>query len=543
MSNKKTVLFVGIGLFATVFILYFISLSGVNTKETKSITKKSIDSSYNFKFNQVDKYDIEFKQNSDITFNNMMKQNLVLKAFLYVKVKKIDKDNVWLMIQLTDINITSAHLNSLLIKKLTKVYSRFFLVNILKNGNIRKVIYPANKENYGGIEQFLDYLSVINMPYSYYEKEQTDKLGTYKSIYVKNDFDINKSIEKYFTVFSNLYSNIKIVKSKFDVKIDKNGNWINSIYGQNHIKIYDDKKVVIENNNVLSFVKDNTNLDKNLQIFNENEDIQTIKKQLVKQANSDKSIYSEIKKIADKKMIKKRKIKLKNIVDNIISEPKNIYRYVDLRNYIRAYPQKVDELIDNFDIFKDYEQMKIIGFLATIDDPLIQKGLARLINNDNTSRLNKVRSTIALGLSKHPTQESKEVLLNKIEQRDTKEDKELADTSLLALGSFAKKDKDKEIADKIVSLYNDTKSNSQKLVLIRAMQNAGAKYFLPELKNALKSKSYKVRLLSVKTIKHIKDIELQKNILQSHLKNETNFKVRKVIKRQLELFENNQISF
>lgn len=541
MSNKKTVFFVIIGLFVTIFILYFISLSNVNKKKTKIIEKKSIDSSYNFKFNQVDKYDIEFKQNSDITLNNLIEQNLTLKAFLYVKVKKIDKDNIWLLMQLSNIDIASTNLEPILIKKLKEVYSKLFLVSILPNGDILKVIYPANKDNYGGIEEFLSYLSIINIPYKYYEKKQTDKLGTYKSIYEKNDFNINKSIEKYFTVFSDIYSNIKVVKSNFDIKIDKNGNWINSIYGQNHIKIYDGKKIVIDSNNILSFVKNNTSLDSNLKIFNENDAIETIKKQLLREENNDKNIYSEIKKTAYKKVIKERKIKLKNIMDNILSKPKNIYSYVNLRDYIRAYPQKIDELIDNFDIFQDYEQRKIISFLAIIDDPLIQKGLVRLINNDDTSRLNKVRSTIALGLSKHPTQESKEVLLDKIEQRDTKEDKELSDTSLLALGSFAKKNNDKDISDKLTSLYNDAKSNSLKLVLLRAMQNAGARHYLPELKDGLKSKSYKVRLLSANIIKKIKDIKLQKKIFQSHLKEETNSRVRKVINKQLELIENNQI--
>jgi len=541
MSNKKTVFFVIIGLFVTIFILYFISLSNVNKKKTKIIEKKSIDSSYNFKFNQVDKYDIEFKQNSDITLNNLIEQNLTLKAFLYVKVKKIDKDNIWLLMQLSNIDIASTNLEPILIKKLKEVYSKLFLVSILPNGDILKVIYPANKDNYGGIEEFLSYLSIINIPYKYYEKKQTDKLGTYKSIYEKNDFNINKSIETYFTVLSDIYSNIKVVKSNFDIKIDKNGNWINSIYGQNHIKIYDGKKIVIDSNNILSFVKNNTSLDSNLKIFNENDAIETIKKQLLREENNDKNIYSEIKKTAYKKVIKERKIKLKNIMDNILSKPKNIYSYVNLRDYIRAYPQKIDELIDNFDIFQDYEQRKIISFLAIIDDPLIQKGLVRLINNDDTSRLNKVRSTIALGLSKHPTQESKEVLLDKIEQRDTKEDKELSDTSLLALGSFAKKNNDKDISDKLTSLYNDAKSNSLKLVLLRAMQNAGARHYLPELKDGLKSKSYKVRLLSANIIKKIKDIKLQKKIFQSHLKEETNSRVRKVINKQLELIENNQI--
>jgi 3-methyladenine DNA glycosylase AlkC len=197
------------------------------------------------------------------------------------------------------------------------------------------------------------------------------------------------------------------------------------------------------------------------------------------------------------------------------------------------------DVAKQFNQFDDYQQMKIIGFIATIDSPYAQKGLLNILNNPETTHINKLRSIVGISFAKHPTKETETALLNFIDNNPTDEEgEELSNSALLAIGTFSKTDfhNREELENEIISFYQNGKYSSDKITALRAMQNSNPNHFIPQIMESLKADSYKERLVAVKTLLQTDNKKEIQKILNNHLKNEKNPIIIEFIQKKLEKF-------
>jgi len=301
--------------------------------------------------------------------------------------------------------------------------------------------------------------------------------------------------------------------------IDKQKSWIKTLKGNIVFNIFDKKnKKIVEQNNTISLSKQNFDFNKSLAIFKSN----NIKK-ILNSKKDKKTIFEQNFEKQIKKEIKEKNITLEKVINNIKNEPKNVYSYMNMRNYLRVNPKEILDIAEQFNQFDDYQQMKIIGFVSTIDSPYAQKGLLNILNNPNTTHINKLRSIIGVGFTKHPTDETEDNILKFIDNNlKDDEKKELSNSALLAIGTFSKIDSHngEDLENEIISFYQNGKYSSDKITALRAMQNSNPNHFIPQILESLKSDSYRERLVAIKTLLETGNKKQIKDVLNNHLKTE-----------------------
>ena len=408
---------------------------------------------YAFKPNETDKYHLIFKQKS---CQNRQCEVLRFEADLYTKIKRVEENDIWLMIKLDNIKINN---RSILVQKMEKIYQEPFLMRVTKKGEMKEFVFKGNPQNYGGLRQTIAFLDIPILEKSMYQLIQQDALGMYEADYEISQNKIKKRILRYTTLFQNdMIDSIQIDNAKFDITVLNTHNWLDELNGNMKFGLlYKNKRLMTtENTIVLKFKGVYTG-----NIFSEVEN-KTIEKIKQNSKNNTFDVYKETLKEKYKKEFSN--ITIQDMVNGLDD---SLLSYSKLKDYLEIYPEKMNYIVDRFNDLNGVKQSKILGYLALIVDiPQIQSGLINIYQNNDISDVNKVRDIIALGFTKKPTPQTVDFLLQELYSSR----KEISNTIILAIGRISKYDD--ALIETIVQYYKDG-SSTQKQIAKKAMQNGG----------------------------------------------------------------------
>jgi len=525
MNIKNIIVTIVVSLVVIIFLLF-------SSKKDESSAIKFIN--YNFKANQKATYKLDFIQNSQVTIDKIVvKQIFKLDGFLNVKVLKKQNDIVWIVMQLSNLNIeANPKLKPFFLDKLIDIYKKPFLVKMQDSGEILEMKFSLNEKNFTSLKQAIYLLQIVNKPYIYYEVNEFDENGKYKASYEHiNSYELLKTKKYYYNDLNK--QNFILLSNSFNAYIDLDGVWLK--------KLIIDENLTTQNRDFLNRNRVTLNkLDhlKNVDIFTHNysyDDYLTNFKNSLNKQSKKLTIWDELQLQNIKDELSNQNITLDKIKQILIDNPKDINNYLLLTKYLKVNPQDIDKLLDDFTIFDDYIQMNIISTLEYIGTKESQEGLFRLAQDNSLKDDNNIRAIIAIGSVKKPIDKSIVVLKNIMDMyRDI--DSEKYDSAILALGTIKDKTKNIDLIQKIKEEYYSFDSLSKKRVILYAIENAGVDNFIDEIKDSLKSKSIKSRLLSIELLLKLKDKKLAKSILLKQLDIEQNDNVKSKIIKSLDSF-------
>ncbi len=473
---------------------------------------------YQFVLDEVVSYELSFEQSSVLYLDKRvpMSQEFQLNSLLLIKPILKKDETVWALMQLSKIEFNNSMAQPILVQKLKELYSKMYLVLFSMDGEILEVKFPGLEENYRSLAQTTYLMQMINRNYAYYELNEIDTNGEYKAEYHKQNSTLEKKILHYHDDANE--QDFVVLDNNFSALIDVNGTWLSRLDLHQKIK---NKIGEFENSNKLTLKKIPTVVDTNLDIFSNTKSVSELFKVFENKVKNDINIWDEIKEIEDKELIKKSNITLSEIMKKIMKKPKDSNSFLLLSKYLKANPNAVFELLEKFEEYDDYVQMHLIGLMEYLSTPETEKALSQLVTSDTVNEDNKVRAIVSIGSLKKPSKSSVETLNVVIEQGE--EDKK--NTAILALGTLKNKIQEDEITQNIRELFSADDSVSSRKVMLYSIQNAGVDSFVDEVKEELKSKSKKNRILALETLSKMKNKSELETILQEQLKIQTDKKI------------------
>lgn len=513
------------------FTLSFLVWKGVSSSNSPSKLKKpSYITPYNFTLHKTSKYHLNFLQTSIISLDKRvpLSQKFELDASLYFQPLEKDKQSIWILMQLDNIQLTSSTLTHFAKEELTKLYSKLFIVEMSLDGEIIDIYFHGLEKNYHSLKQSLFLMQIINKAYKYYEVNEFDTNGKYKATYTKQGLQITKHINAYYP--DENQQNFILLDNNFSANIDNQGDWLQTLTIKHNLKSTSND---FKNINNVTLKKVDTQQNLSLAIFLNQKSIATLLKEFSQNNKNETDIWQSIKEKEEKEILEKNNITLDNVMQTIIKKPQNTQNYLLLSKYLKAYPKSISELVQNFDDYDDYIQMSIISILEFIGTPEAEEALIALSQDNSLSSTNQVRSIAAIGSLKKPSQKSIERIKELINERDNIQDEDLPNTAILAFGTLKQTTKNTEITSDIKTLFEEEDTPNQRKVTLYAIQNAGVDDFIEEVQKELQSKSYRNRILALQTLSAMKDQEQFKNILLEQKKLQTNKYVLKEISHLL----------
>jgi hypothetical protein len=462
-------------------------------------------------------------------FNFLLEKNpsaahTALEATLYLKILSIQKEKIEALIQLKKVYLKSTPSNTLLTNKLAEYYSRTVGITFAPNGQILSFAFPGLAENYVGYKQMFQQMEILFLP-EYKEKQiQTDTLGTYEADY---HYTANRVI-RHKRRYTSSSQNNRILLYASEANTTTLGKWYTDFTMHENLRILHKKEKLAEIHTQIKLIPYTPT-----EISQEPIVLLTEEKRLAR-IKYDKNIFKSIEEIQLKQAFQKKRTTLKHLLATIIQAPNNLSYWNDLELFLRLYPNKINDLLpylnqDNTPIARD-----IIAILEHLGLAQSQDLLATVSTDSDSDPMNRIRSIIALSSQKQPTDSVLLALEELIDSRDDDNQKDRADTALLALGSLCKNPTvATEYSEYIQNALENASNYSTSKIAILSAKNGGTLPWIEGLIPYLHASDSRLRSLSLTALSiHIEDARVR-NALEAQLHREQNPKIKERIKNIL----------
>ena len=460
----------------------------ISNKVDKSYNE--VMSGFNFNLNTKSHYQITNSiifDNTDVLY--AVSGDITTKIDLDMRVFKKEKEFIYIGFQFSDIDISIG--NKDVKDSLEKLYSIFFIVKIDYSGKFIEYYFPKDIQNIKGLSGLVSQMQVVFSKKPVYSVEEDDFLeGVYKTMYRNVNNILNKKREKYIA-YNDDTMQTKIIKSNMIIKIDKTGNWIESLKGLENIIIKDNGVDAIKNKNIISIEKLYTPVNSSLQIWNEDRDIKDIIESFKQNSKDDTFTWQKEQDKILKNYIKKNNITFKSLLSKIDNNSNSDFSD-DLEKYLRLNPNEIYKLyhiIDGHNNIKSAKLIRILGSLNTLEAQTVLLKIAEGYD-DVSFENNNMNAILELGKQKNLDNNIVNTLWSFQDIRSDEYYKDRSNTILLALGNLSSHN-NMDISDKIDQrlkdlLYDDSYDKS---TLLYAMENSGTKKFESTIVEVLEKSS------------------------------------------------------
>ena len=484
---------------------YYLSLDQQSTPKTEhSVLHYSFADTYS-------RYKVEYLQKNRLYLDGNggeIKRNLHIDATLNTKTLQHDTNGSYLLMELSELTLKSSDISNITKGYITQAYQKMFMLHVASNGEIDAIYFNGLEKNFEGIKQFIYALDIVLKTQKEYIVHQFDVLGEYEAYYRQQNQTINKMKKRYITSPSlNDEQSIKIVKSLTKAIINEHGNWFEDVSLHETLKVLEKNHTLLSvNSNDMNLTYIDNNIDNSLDIYAEHRAPEAIIESFAHEAKSDTPLFETIAKANTKAYIKRHRITLKKITKKLNEEPYTTQKLRMLKRYIDIYPKEIPQLKAFIQNSSDLVARRSLAILGSVGSKEAQQLLCDISEDENFSDINQLRAIVALGDIKKGNEATIQKLVELSQNREDETLNRRANTALLALGSVAKRGDElqkSEAIERIQDSFYATKSDAQRRVILYAMENLGAEYFINELEIAKASKSKKLQNLANSLLQQI----------------------------------------
>jgi hypothetical protein len=459
-------------------------------------------------------------------------QRISFQAVLNFKVVKRTEERATALLQLSNIRFDS-HIPTLN-EAMTQLYQKIFIIDLAPDGRIVGRYFKGNDEDYSGLSQLIDMLQCILKPSDVYSLDENISEGIVKANYERLP-ESPSTIHKHntdFLFFKEPNYTKNILLSDITYILDK--EWLHEVKGKEKSLVTINTENTAVSLNTLKLIQDNRLIDKTLEIWQFQGDIDNLRQRY----NKDNDTVSFFKILENK--AKRESIKQKgDTIDTLLAgfDPEDPKAFEELADFLRLYPEAAQKLYQAIKNADDKEASALINALEVAGTPPAQHVLTQIAADEGFGHMNQLRAVIALGGIDTPTDESIDFLWQVYHSRETSNQQDLSNTAILSLGiagpkSSKKLDTLQQIKDEFAQADND---KSKKKVLLLTMQNADAENFESEIFEALNDNSPNVRSAAVKALRGMHSQKALERLLQLFTVDEELSVRRRVIQTLLHL--------
>jgi len=462
------------------------------------------------------------KYSSQIIFNPSMAstpQTITMDAKLHIKQLEHNNTSTIMGLWLTDISVSMD--NKKLEELISRIYTKMVLVEKMADGRFCQYFYPGSKDMFAGLLTLYDMLQVTMHSQEHYEADELCVLGHHKALYTKTNNFLHKtriniipnskieipnckpclhskeSLQR-LGITDETNNNYNIKLSDFNISLSDDSKWIEDMEVEELVATTIDKMEVFEVRTLMSIHHshdDSRHIDKQLKPNELKKTISAYKKKMLQTNNN---FWKEQNREYQTQEIKEKNITIQSLMDAILTD-KRFANYINLKKYLKLYPSKIKNLYQIINEQADNSVASgLIHVLELVGTQEATNVLIKLIENPQSTSLNKERVIVALGGLATPNQKVIDLLGNIITDMQTPA--ELTSDAILALGNLATK-ADMDLIpqiDEILHSYisDDTKPQLQRLAFMTAVENSPQRY-KDEIYDALDSNNNEQKLIAI----------------------------------------------
>jgi len=519
---------------SSIVYLFFVTYNSLFSKKA-CITNNTTQDSRNLVFSTREREVYKIKYRNKVTFFIPQKNitNISLDGYLNFRVFQVTSRFIYAGIQCSDLDIkvTGFRFND----KLKELYQKFFIVKFNKNGMMEKFYFPnSNEDDFKSLQALINNLQFIVKNKSEYTTIEKDTLGKYTANYFRTYNKINKSKMKYILFCDqNKDKSIEIITSKLVAQLSEN-DWIDKLKYDEEFNICEGNIKVLNSVSSLTLLNVPDKSNDKLLIWKEDRNIKDILDGFKKKKKI--QFWKQIQYKSDELYIQENDISVENILNSISTTNNTQKLYDDLELFLKLNPKEAYKLKKYINMYSDDIAMNLINVLEMAETIEAQETLMQIVDSEQSSHMNKIRAIIALSDFKNPSDKLIDFLWDIQEHISDNTKNDIQNTALLALGIISSKidpdlsiDIDNRLRDKLAS----TEDDSEKEVLLLAMQNSGSNKFRRSILKQIDSRNARVRKIAISSLEGVDDEKI-KNILFQEFNEEDNPIVRSTIIKTLQ---------
>ena len=510
----------------TVSRLFFIAGIAFLMIHLFSCYKKSPFISFSWQSNAAKTYYVtienfyQIPSQANTTKKFMAVQSLIFRGRLHMKVFSVDKDSILTGFQFSHLKIKQ---NRQRVNQLESILKEIVYVTFNKNGKIQRYNFHNSiaKADEKMIKNILNLFQIVLTEKSQWETLERDNYGLYKAHYINRKNIIKQ--KKQYQLFSPLYKKVRVIKSQVTAHIDKKSIWLDSLSGNELIKLThrgvknikpkNNKKDILYSKYSKRFILQSKSYNSKTKLPLYDKTSNPIH-DIALWEDSPKNTFSVSQKLKRIKLYKKyRKITLEKLVRKTFSYCKthNWDCFNEIEDYFKAYPNsitKISSIIKN-NTYNQFQNNMLISAVHSQKTMESQKVLIKIMNHEKLKSAARLQASQLLGHLNNPEKFTVEALKQRYHIRNEKNPllRRLSNTSILAMGNiarkirFSRKPSHIKMRNKIKSYIKSElhkKIHINKLcTLLSAAANTGDKQFIPILKKFLTHKLVVVRMSAV----------------------------------------------
>jgi hypothetical protein len=451
-------------------------------------------------------------------YNNSIKTTITLhekklysdiniEAVLNAKLFNITKDTIELGIHADPVFASVDGFND---PKLIYNYQIPVLIKLDRTGKFKDINYPKNtsEKQRKALLGLYSPLEMIAVPEHSYTATQKDAGGVFTAQYTISNGQLVRKKTKYDN------NKTEILQSKQTLTAD---NWINTIDGTEHIVHRQNENTIVEAKTSLTISQIDTNNERSADFFTD-----TSYQQAYDKFTKGIKVYKE-------DHIKQKRIKLsanttKPDITNLGQQGEHELS-VSMRTYLLQNPDAIAEIPSMImsgetSVEQDNELLKILGLISI---PESQEALLDITTDPSQSENNRLGAAISFSNLQMPiTQNSKDALLNRLDNIGTNGATAIDTSSVLVLGAVVHNIQTdypleaQELGEELVDKLGST-TPAQKKYLLKSLGNTYNNDYSEAITEHLKSDDIKVRKAAVESLSKMSDAESEEAIKELYM--------------------------